>query len=67
MKVLSLSDKIVSFIYSPKVRDRFSDVDLVIGCGDLPYYYLEYVLNALDQPLYFVLSILEIGVNIMGM
>jgi Icc-related predicted phosphoesterase len=29
-------------------------VDLVIGCGDLAYYYLEYVLNALDVPLFFV-------------
>lgn len=53
-KVLLLSDVIVSFIYSPQVRHRFSDVDLVIGCGDLAYYYLEYVLNALDVPCYFV-------------
>jgi predicted phosphodiesterase len=54
MKVLSLSDKVVSFIYSPKVRNRFANSDLIIGCGDLPYCYLEYVLNALDLPLYFV-------------
>ena len=54
MKILSLSDKIVSFIYSPIVKRRFPDVDLVIGCGDLSYYYLEYVMNALDVPLYFV-------------
>ena len=54
IKVLSLSDVIVSFIYSPQVRRRFSDVDLVIGCGDLAYYYLEYVLTALDKPLFFV-------------
>ena len=40
MKVLSLSDKVVSFIYGPQVKCRFKDVDLVIGCGDLPYYYL---------------------------
>jgi uncharacterized protein len=54
IKVLLLSDLIVSFIYSPQVRHRFPDVDLVIGCGDLAYYYLEYVLNALDKPCYFV-------------
>lgn len=53
-KILLLSDVIVSFIYSPQVRHRFPDVDLVIGCGDLAYYYLEYVLNALDTPCYFV-------------
>lgn len=54
MKVLTLSDQIVQFVYSPQVRRRFDDVNLVIGCGDLAYYYLEYVFNALDVPLYFV-------------
>jgi Icc-related predicted phosphoesterase len=54
MKILSVSDKIVQFIYSPAVRGRFSDVDFILGCGDLPYYYLEYILNALDKPLFFV-------------
>lgn len=54
LKVLSLSDTTVRFIYSPQVRKKFSDVDLVLGCGDLAYYYLEYVENALDVPLFFV-------------
>jgi Icc-related predicted phosphoesterase len=54
MKILSISDKIVQFIYSPQVRVRFPYVDLILGCGDLPYHYLEYVLNALDKPLFFV-------------
>lgn len=54
MKILTLSDTVVPHIYSPQVRQRFKDVDLIIGCGDLAYYYLEYVLNALDVPLYFV-------------
>jgi Icc-related predicted phosphoesterase len=54
MIVLSLSDQTVQFIYSPQVRNRFPDVDLIFGCGDLDYYYLEYVLNALNRPLFFV-------------
>lgn len=54
MKILTLSDKILPFIYSPKVKKRFTDIDFIIGCGDLPYDYLEYVLNALDKPLFFV-------------
>lgn len=54
MKILTLSDTLIPFIYSPQIRQRFTDLDLVIGCGDLPYYYLEYVLNALDAPLFFV-------------
>lgn len=54
MKILALSDQVVPFIYSSAVRRRFSGVDLIIGCGDLPYAYLEYVLTMLDVPLYFV-------------
>lgn len=54
MKILSLSDQVVPFIYNSQVRDKFGEIDIIIGCGDLPYYYLEYVLNALDKPLYFV-------------
>jgi len=54
MKILALSDVIVNFIYSPNVRRKFSDVDLIISCGDLPYYYQEYVVSSLDVPLFFV-------------
>lgn len=54
MKILSVSDVLVPFIYSPQVRERFKGVDMVIACGDLPYYYQEYVLNMLDVPLFYV-------------
>jgi Icc-related predicted phosphoesterase len=54
MKILAVSDKIVPFIYGPQVRRRFQDVDLILGCGDLAYYYLEFILSILDVPLYFV-------------
>ena len=54
LKVLSLSDKQVETIYSRRVKDRFGDVDLIIGCGDLAYYYLEFVVSMLDVPLYYV-------------
>ncbi len=54
MKILSISDEVVSFIYSPEVKNRFGDVDLVLACGDLPYAYQEYVISLLNVPLYFV-------------
>lgn len=54
MKVLALSDAVVGFIYNPQVRHVFDDVDLVFGCGDLAYYYLEFVLTALNVPLFYV-------------
>lgn len=54
VKILAVSDKIIPTIYSAAVREQFADVSLVIGCGDLPYYYLEYILTVLDKPLFFV-------------
>lgn len=53
-KVLAVSDVELDFIYSPQVRERFNDIDLIIGCGDLPYYYLEYMISVLNKPLFFV-------------
>lgn len=41
-------------IYSPLITQRFNDVDLVISCGDLPYYYQEYIISMLNKPLYYV-------------
>jgi Icc-related predicted phosphoesterase len=54
MKILAVSDVEVDMIYSPLVVQRFKDVDMIIGCGDLPYYYLEYVVSMLNKPLYYV-------------
>lgn len=54
MKILSVSDVLVPFIYSSQVRAKFSGVDFVIACGDLPYYYQEFILSMLDVPLFFV-------------
>ena len=54
MNVLSISDTVIPFIHSPEVVKRFRDVDFVIACGDLPYYYQEYIIERLGVPLYFV-------------
>jgi uncharacterized protein len=54
MKILSISDIEINFIYSPTIQERFKSVDLVISCGDLPYYYLEYIETMLNKPLYYV-------------
>jgi Icc-related predicted phosphoesterase len=54
MKILSISDVLVPFIYTPQVKLRFADVDLVISCGDLPYYYQDYISTMLNVPLFFV-------------
>lgn len=54
MKILAVSDTEIGFIYSPMICERFSNIDLVISCGDLPYFYLEYIISMLNIPLYYV-------------
>ncbi|MBT3314956.1 MAG: hypothetical protein HN390_10105 [Anaerolineae bacterium] len=54
MNILSVSDKIIPFLYSPEILEKIHDVDLVLGCGDLPYYYQEYIAMKLQVPLFFV-------------
>jgi uncharacterized protein len=51
VKILALSDQVVDHLYSPRVKEQFGDVNLVVGCGDLPYYYLEYIVSMLNVPL----------------
>ncbi len=54
MKLLAVSDRECSRIYSPQIKQRFEDIDLAVSCGDLSYFYLEYIVSSLDIPLYFV-------------
>ena len=56
MKILAVSDEALDMLYSPAVRERYPGVDLLIGCGDLPYYYLDYLTSALDAPMVYVLG-----------
>jgi Icc-related predicted phosphoesterase len=54
VKVLFVSDKVLERIYSPALAKRHGDVELAVGCGDLPYYYLEFIQSALNIPLVYV-------------
>jgi Icc-related predicted phosphoesterase len=54
MKILALSDEEVGIVYSPGVRELFGEVGLIVGCGDLPAHYLEYVVTQLNVPLVYV-------------
>ena len=56
MKILVLSDKVEDIIYSNSISERFGDIDFVISCGDLPKYYLEFVVSSLNKPLFYVLG-----------
>lgn len=54
VNILSISDKVIPLLNSPDIREKIRGVDFVISCGDLPYYYQEYVHKKLNVPLYFV-------------
>lgn len=54
MKILAVSDRVLDKLYSGHARQKFPDVDLLIGCGDLPFYYLDFLTSALDAPLVYV-------------
>ena len=54
VKILALSDQVVERLYELASTGHFRDVDLIVGCGDLPYNYLENILTILNKPLMYV-------------
>ena len=54
MKILAVSDQEVPRIYTLAASGHFNDVDMLIGCGDLPYTYLENLVSILNVPLFYV-------------
>jgi hypothetical protein len=54
MNVLTVSDILVPLLYSPRIKERFGRTDVAIDCGDLPYYYLEYIGDELNSGIFFV-------------
>jgi Icc-related predicted phosphoesterase len=54
VKILVLSDEVVERLYSLCASGHFSEIELILGCGDLPYPYLENLLTFLNIPLFYV-------------
>lgn len=54
MKILTVSDVVEVSLYPDMDAVRFSAVDLVLACGDLPPEYLSFLVDALKVPLYYV-------------
>ncbi|MDV7245679.1 MULTISPECIES: metallophosphoesterase [Rhodococcus] len=52
VSVLAVSDETIESLWTP--QGRTMKVDLVLGAGDLPFDYLEYLMDALDAPCVFV-------------
>jgi hypothetical protein len=54
VKILCISDQIDPLVYSPSIKIRFSDINLVLCSGDLPLDYLDFIVSSLNIPLFFV-------------
>lgn len=54
MKILALSDQVVERLYALVPQGHFGSVDIILGCGDLPYNYLEFVVSVLNVPMFYV-------------
>jgi len=54
MKILAVSDQVLDRLYSTSIKATYPDVQMLIGCGDLPYAYLEFLLTVFDIPLFYV-------------
>lgn len=54
VKILAVSDQALDRIYTLASSGQFQDVELIIGCGDLPYAYLEYLVTMLNVPMFYV-------------
>lgn len=55
MKILFVSDTIVPQLENAvNLRRRYTDIELIVSCGDLNAAYLEYITSVLGVPLFYV-------------
>lgn len=54
MKILCVADHVDPLVYSNSIKERYKNIDLVLGAGDLPINYYEYIISCLNKRLYFV-------------
>jgi len=54
VKILAVSDQVLDRIYTLSSNGHFQDMELILGCGDMPYTYLEYLVTMLNVPMYYV-------------
>jgi Icc-related predicted phosphoesterase len=54
LRILAVSDQVVEPLYSPQAREWLAPVHLILSCGDLPYGYLEFLMEVFNAPLFYV-------------
>src|SRR4051812_19405704 len=56
MKVLVVADVVQPQLYNCSVKDWLPPVDLIISCGDLAPFYLDFLMSTLSVPLIHVVG-----------
>jgi uncharacterized protein len=55
VKILTVSDTIMPQLENAaNLRRRYSDIDLILSCGDMPAAYLDFISTILAKPLFYV-------------
>lgn len=55
MKILTISDTVMPQLENAaNLRRRYSDIDLIVSCGDMPSAYLDFISTILGRPLLYV-------------
>jgi Icc-related predicted phosphoesterase len=54
--ILAVTDEADPRIHSDSLRERMGHVAFAVSCGDLPASYLEFIADALNRPVYYVLG-----------
>jgi uncharacterized protein len=53
-RILAVSDEVSNALYSSSRPEHLGRIDLLIGCGDLPFDYMEFLTDAFNRPFYYV-------------
>jgi hypothetical protein len=56
MRLLCVADVVEPQLYNNSVKKWMGPVDMIISCGDLPPFYLDFLASTLDAPLFHVLG-----------
>ncbi len=54
IQVLAISDRVTGFLKTEAAKEKFQNIDLLLACGDIPYYYIESVMKTFGTPTFFV-------------
>jgi Icc-related predicted phosphoesterase len=52
VRILAICDEVDARLYGPGLAARRGQFDLLLSCGDIPAYYMDYVASVLAVPLY---------------